>query len=92
VCFSPVLESNRDPLPLQRQGADPSGISKLLLKAGSAGRIVVRGKGALLALPVGPLAEPVTVQLVRADGPGCWEAAFPAAVKNDGVSFRARTD
>jgi hypothetical protein len=72
------------------------GIAAVRLRAGAGAtaRIRVKGKGAALALPALPLAQDtaVTVQLLRDDGPECWQAVFPGpARRNTRTEFRART-
>ena len=62
----------------------PTGLRKVVLKAGIAGKakISVKGRGVALALPAaagpGLLAQDtnVRVQLVSSDGE-CWEATYP---------------
>ena len=63
----------------------PSGLSRLLLKAGAAGaaKLVVLGRGANLALPALPLGLPVRVQL-QSDTGACWEARYaPSGVRRN---------
>jgi hypothetical protein len=57
----------------------PSGISSLVLSSGFGGRakIVLKGKGLLLAPPAPPLAVPLRVQL-QSDAGRCWEASVRA--------------
>jgi hypothetical protein len=45
-----------------------------------------------LALPQLPLTLPVTVQLIGSDSPGCWEATFTSASKNDATQFKAKSE
>ena len=76
--------------------AGGDGVSKVLLKGGDAGRTkaLVKAKGGNLDLDAMPLGETVqvTVQLIRNDGPGCWEAVYPAAsIRADDVNqFKAQ--
>lgn len=69
----------------------PDGIAKLDLKAGSAGqgKLRLRGRGANLAMPVLGLATPVTVRLVRSDGPA---SVYSAPARNDTERFKAKSD
>ena len=75
--------------------AAADGVSKVLLKGADAGKskVLVKAKGGNLDLDAMPLGETVqvTVQLIRSDGPGCWEAAFPAASidADDANQFKA---
>jgi hypothetical protein len=72
------------------------GIGSVLLKEGlvpAKARILVKGKGALLAMPaLAGLTSPVTVQLTN--GATCWEAvySFPPALTLDPDRFRDRAD
>lgn len=73
------------------------GLFRILLKADPghprAAQIVLAGKGVNLELPVLPLAQPVLVQLVKSDGPQCWEAEYSApASKNSTTNFRDKND
>ena len=54
--------------------------------------IVVKGKGAHLAMPAIGLSTPVTARLVRIGTPMCWEATFSAPSRNDAALFKARSD
>lgn len=74
-----------------------SEIQTLILKAGvlpGKAKIIARGKGASLPgdLPAVPISQPVTVQLLNADGE-CWEASYsaPASRNEDGL-FRDKSD
>jgi len=83
---------------LNSLGAPHSDVLKLTeryrLVAGGEGsaRIVLTGRGAGLPLPELPLLTPVTAQLVRGDGGGCWDATFSTARKNTATRFKARAD
>jgi hypothetical protein len=72
----------------------PDGLTKVLLKAGSAGsgKIGVKGSGANLRLPTLPLTTPVKVQLQQDDSSACWEATYSTATTNTGSSFKAKSD
>ena len=65
----------------------------MLLKSGEATKtkIVVKGKGDLLPMPILPLTPPVTVQLKSETGV-CWEARYSTAQKNLAEQFRAKAD
>jgi hypothetical protein len=73
-------------------GATPDGVTKVLLRPGTAGRagVIVKGRGEHLGLPAMPLTPPVTIQLQEESGP-CWASTFDAGgVRvNDGKRFRA---
>lgn len=70
-----------------------SGITKILLKGGDAGKskILVKGKGGSLpqfALMFSQTTD-VTVQMLRNDDAQCWESVFTApAVKSTGTQFK----
>lgn len=74
----------------------PDGLQKILLKPGlvdGQAKIVVRGRGARLAMPsLATLASPITVQLKNPTH--CWSAtyAFPPAIKHDAVIFKDRAE
>lgn len=60
----------------------PGGLRTAKLSARNGeGAISVTGRGARLPDPGLPLVPPITVQLVRSDGPGCFEAVYPAGPK-----------
>jgi cysteine-rich repeat protein len=68
------------------------GIRTITLKPGAAGKaaVIVRGKGARLAVPGLPLAQDpaVTVQL-RSTAGGCWGTAYtPPASRSDASQFK----
>jgi hypothetical protein len=73
---------------------DPDGVSVIMLKAGadSTAKIVVKGKGANLAMPMLPLTPKVTVQLKRDDLGTCWDAEYSTPIKNQSDQFKAMGD
>jgi len=76
--------------------ASVDGIWKVLLKGESAGKskILVKGKHGGLLLPSLPLNSPtnVTVQLIKNDGPECWQAVYPSpAIKDVSTQFKDKT-
>ena len=72
----------------------PDGLTKVLLKAGSAGRgkLGVNGSGTNLHLPILPLTMPVTVQLQQDASSACWEATYSTATTNTASAFKAKSD
>jgi hypothetical protein len=72
------------------------GLTKVLLKAGSAGKgkLGVNGSGPNLHLPTLPLARPVKVkvQLRQDASSACWEATYGAATTNTASAFKAKSD
>jgi hypothetical protein len=78
----------------QDKTGTPDGVTKGLLKASPAGRgkILLKGKGLGLTLPVLPLSPPVRVQLQRSRGNGCWEATYDTAIKNTATAFKAKSE
>ena len=73
----------------------PDGLTLLLAKTGVAGKskLIVKGKGANLAMTTLPLATPVTVQLKRNDTPTvCWQAKYSTPAKNLSEQFKAKAD
>jgi 6-phosphogluconolactonase (cycloisomerase 2 family) len=69
----------------------PEGLLQLKVRAGTApkARMVARGRGDLLGVPVLPLGLPVRVQLETASG-ACWEATYATASANVSTRFKAR--
>jgi hypothetical protein len=77
------------------QEATPSGVVRMVLGRSSEtlADISLRARGTNVPLPAMPLAEPVLAQLIRSDGPECWETTYSApADVNDGELFVARND
>jgi hypothetical protein len=72
----------------------PEGVTAMSLRAATAGpgRVRMKGKGALLALPALGLTPPVVARLVRSDAPVCWEATYSTPTDNGAGSFRASSD
>lgn len=78
---------------LRNPAATPDGVTRVELVPGATGkaRIVVRGRGPRLPLPILPMPPaPVTVQLT-ADNGECWQATYATADfgRNDRERFRA---
>jgi acyl-homoserine lactone acylase PvdQ len=74
--------------------AAPRALQKIVLRAGPDGqaKAQVKGRGAGLALPALPLVGlPLRVQLVNTAGT-CFEAAYPATLRNDSVLLKARSN
>jgi hypothetical protein len=71
----------------------PDGVAGMVLKAGGDGkaRIALQARGAALELAL-PMAPPMTVQLLRVDGAGCWEAKYSAPAKSTATKLRATSD
>jgi hypothetical protein len=80
----------KDPL------AANDGISKIVLKAGEAGKakIIVKGKDDNLDMPTLPLAQdPQVVVQLRNSGGVCWEARYsPPTIKNETEQFKDKGD
>ena len=78
-----------------RKDGAPNGLTSLDLKSGEDGkaRIVLKGKGAPLALPALPITTlPLTVQLSNEAGE-CWAASFQSDVRdNESDAFKAKSD
>jgi hypothetical protein len=75
------------------RAATRNGIQKLILKPGlpGAAKVIAKGKGAGLEMPVLPVTLPVTAQVLASNGE-CWSATFEAGglVKNLGTEFSAK--
>jgi hypothetical protein len=74
--------------------AAPDGLTKVLLKAGNAGRgkLGVNGSGTNLHLPTLPLTTPVTVQLRQDASSACWEATYSTTATNTAMEFKAKSN
>ena len=74
-------------------GSPPDGLSQIRLKPSPEGRgkMLLRGRGALLPQGFLPFTPPVVAQLVSDSG-ACWEATYSTPLLNDGTRFRARVD
>lgn len=74
----------------------PDGLGRIALRSrpsATRAHVVVAGKGENLAMPGLPLAQPLRAQLVKSDGPECWEAVFSApALRNSSRQFRDKND
>lgn len=75
------------------KGGSADGVTDVKLRVSGTGEIalVVKEKGAGLAMPALGLVPPVRLQLVLGDAGGttCWESSFPSAIKNDAALFKA---
>ncbi len=79
--------------------SNAQGITKIILKGGSADRprVVVVGKGPNLAMP-GPISgseyfdqDPsIHIEIRRTDSTACWRSFFTSAIRNTAQQFRAR--
>src|SRR5262245_2697069 len=70
----------------QNTSLQPSGVQSLKLVAGVDGKasVVLKGKGASLAIPdPGSLTGPIDVQLRKSGGPPCWGARFSTPFQKD---------
>jgi hypothetical protein len=72
----------------------PEGLTAILLGAGAVGhgKVQVKGKGAALTTPAGGFTGAVIVRLKRDDAPACWDATYSTPKKNDGTTFKAKSD
>ena len=74
---------------------DPDGVLGILLKQGvdSVAKIVVKGKGPNVGMPLLPPTPKVTVQLKRDDDLGtCWDAEYTTPIKSLPDQFKAIAD
>ena len=76
------------------QAGSQSGIQKIILKSGAAGKTkaLVKGKGSLLPDPLdlGPLGTNVTVQLLNHESGVCLETIFTAPKKDDTSLYKSK--
>jgi hypothetical protein len=74
----------------------PSGLLKVVLKAGATGRakVIVKGKGVALPDLAPPFALPVMVQLQRQGSNECWEATYDGGgvIKNQAGLFKGKAE
>lgn len=74
----------------------PDGLTRMVLRANPSrtrANLVVVGRGINLEVPPLPLELPVRGQVVKSDGPECWEAHYSApALKNSQRQFRDKND
>ena len=69
------------------------GVTKVKLREGDGkAKILIKGSGDNLNLPTLPMAfgGNLLIQLVRADGAGCWESNFTSFQRNDEFLFKAK--
>lgn len=79
----------RDPLKAN------DGISRIALrtKPAALADLVFRARGPNVPIPTLPLTEPVLAQLVRSDGPQCWESHYSApALRNTADVYKDKND
>jgi hypothetical protein len=78
------------------KGTSPNGLTFSGLKSGATTQAsaIVKGKGVLLPDPSMPLAEPVTVQLIKHDSPLCLQAIFDETDISESTDsrFKAKRD
>jgi hypothetical protein len=92
VCAgAPCWKATTRSLKYRNANLSPDGLGTIVFHPGKAGRIVVKGRGANLALPPLPLTTPVSVQLRRVHGGPCWESTIEAPVVNSATRFRGRS-
>jgi len=76
----------------KNESGNPEGITVISLKPGADGKanIQVKGAGRRLPFPTVPAAVslPLRVQLQARNG-NCWDAVYPTAHVNDGITFKA---
>jgi hypothetical protein len=65
---------------------------RLKARSDGTGTIVLKARGTPLGLPSLPPAPPLTVQLQRRDGAGCWSATFSVPATSTSDRFKARAD
>lgn len=73
----------------------PSGVSRLVLRTTPAALadIVLHASGPNIVFPMLGLSQPVTAQLLKSDGPECWETTYSTpAISNSARVFQDRND
>lgn len=77
-----------------REGTS-DGVTRLVLRTvpEHVADLVLRARGPNVPFPTLPLAEPVLAQLLRSDGPECWEAMYSSpAIKNTNQVYKDKSD
>jgi Dictyostelium (slime mold) repeat len=89
----PCWKRARKSLKYRNKALDPDGVQTVVLKFGpdQKAKILVKGKGPMLAMPPLPLTPKVTVQLHN-DAGVCWEAQYSTPKKNETQQFKGRAD
>jgi hypothetical protein len=87
----PCWKATRDGFSYANRNPTSDGVSRIVLQAGTVGRITLQGKGGTLQLPEMPLATPVRLQLRRRDGGACWESTVASPTVNTPRRFRGRS-
>lgn len=67
------------------------GMTRIRIREGARGKIVLSGRGSGLELGDLDLSLPTTVRMRRRDGTPCWEANYDAALLNSSGVFKARS-
>ena len=88
---APCWKATASRMKYRNTDLSPDGLSTIVFRTGRAGRIVVKGRGANLAMPSLPLTAPVAVQLRRTDGGGCWESTIETPLVDSATRFRGRS-
>lgn len=73
----------------------PSGISRIALRTTppALADIVLRARGPNIVFPPLPLTQPVIGQLIKSNGPECWEAVYSAPpIRNNTEVFQDKND
>lgn len=73
----------------------PDGVTRLVLRTKPAhlADLVLRARGTNIPFPPLPLTQPVVAQLIRGDGPECWESTYSAPpMKSDAQVFKDKND
>jgi len=85
--------SGRTGFSYTNKAATPDGLTKVLLKAGGAGKgkLQAKGGGTNLPLPTLPLTTPVRAQL-RQSSSTCWEATYSTTSMNSPTEFKAKSE
>ncbi|MDX2166295.1 MAG: M4 family metallopeptidase [Deltaproteobacteria bacterium] len=70
-------------------GGASSGIQSIKLQPGTGrARILLKGRGTGLGLTTAAPVQPLTLQLVKSDGPECWESVFTAPAGGSATTFK----
>ena len=75
--------------------ATPDGVTRLVLRTavGHLADLALKARGPNIQFPPLPLDEPVIAQLVKSEGPECWQSNYSAPpVKNTSQSYKDKND
>jgi hypothetical protein len=69
--------------------ATPTGIKRMRLRTTpeALADIVIRARGVNVPIPTLPINAPVIAQLIKSDGPECWQSNYSLPAKKDNLNI-----